>query len=54
MVTEGYRYWANSIWDISTFAHEFFYAYLLGLVELRLIVGTHKGCRDYFQDYLVS
>ena len=54
MVTEVYRYWSSSIWGISTFVHEFFYAYLLGLVKLRLVVRTHKGCRDYFQDYLVS
>ena len=54
MVTEGYRYWSSSIWGISTFAQEFFYAYLLGLVKLHLVVGTHKGCRDHFQDYLVS
>ena len=42
MVTEGYQYWPSPIWCISTFTHKFFYAYLLSLVKLRLVVGTHK------------
>ena len=54
MVTEGYQYWLSPVWCISAFMHKFFYAYLLSLVKLRLVVGTHKGGRDYLQDYLVS